>query len=155
MNAANIHEFCKYMENFVIRQFWNKRLRACAHQEKFGGKLARETESEKGHTCIPTEVRTPKAILACVTVGSKAGQIVSRAKPAGSMIPDATKGRCAHLSALNVYTRLILSGVHNISHVWRFHWTHPCNMQNYEWHAWKIHLTWSVKTQRVTMDHAW
>ena len=83
-------------------------VRACAHQKKFGEKMAGEIESEKGHTCIPMEVRTQKARLACVTAGSKAGQIVSRAGTAGSMIPEITRGGCAHLFTINVYKRLTL-----------------------------------------------
>ena len=47
--------------------------RALAHQTKFGGKMAGEIESVKGHTYIPIEVRTQKARLACVTAGSKEG----------------------------------------------------------------------------------
>ena len=66
-------------------------VRACAHQKKFGEKMVGETESEKGHTCIPIEVHTQKARLVCVTAGSKTGQIVSRAGPAGSVIPEAKK----------------------------------------------------------------
>ena len=56
------------------RAFWQETLRACALQKKFGEKVAGEIESEKGHTCIPMDVRTQKARLACVTAGSKAGQ---------------------------------------------------------------------------------
>ena len=78
-------------------------LKAGAHKKKFGEKMAGGIESEKGHTCIPMEVHTQKARLACVTADSKAGQIVSRAGPAGSMIPEARRGCCAHLTAINVY----------------------------------------------------
>ena len=83
-------------------------LRACARQKKFDKKMAGEIESEKGHTCIPMEVHTHKAILACVTAGSKAGKIVSRAGPAGSKISEATRGGCGHLPAINVYKGLTL-----------------------------------------------
>ena len=68
-----------------VKSLWC--LRACAHQKKFGEKMAGEIESEKGNTCIPMEVRTLKERLACVTAGSKAGKIVSRTEPASSMIP--------------------------------------------------------------------
>ena len=73
--------------------------------------MAGDIESEKGHKCIPMEVRTQKARLACVTAGRKAGHIVSSAGHAGSMIPEGTVGCCAHLSAINVYTApRLLSG---------------------------------------------
>ena len=83
-------------------------LRACAHQKKFGEKKAGEIESEKGHTCIPMEVRIQKARLARVTAGSKARRIVSRAGAAGRVIPEATRRGYAHLPAINVYKRLTL-----------------------------------------------
>ena len=73
--------------------------------------MADEIESEKGHTCFPIEVRTQKARLACVMPGSNAGQIVSRAGPAGSMIPEATRGGCAHLDTAYVIGALILYAV--------------------------------------------
>ena len=62
-------------------------IRACVYQKKFGEKMTGEIECEKGHTYIPMEVRTQKARLACVTAGSNAGQIVSCAGLAGSVIP--------------------------------------------------------------------
>ena len=70
--------------------------------------MAGEIEREKGHTCIPMEVRTQKERLACVTAGSKAGRIVSHAGAAGSMIPDATRGGCTNLPAINLYKCLTL-----------------------------------------------
>ena len=57
-------------------------------------------ESVKGHTCIPIEVRTQKARLACVMAGSKAGQIDCRAGSAGNESPEAAGEGCAHLSAI-------------------------------------------------------
>ena len=75
--------------------------RACAHQKKFGEKMAGEIESEKGHTCIPMEGCTQKAKLACVAESNEL-QTDSRLGSSGCRSLEATAGCCAHLPAINI-----------------------------------------------------
>ena len=47
----------------------------------------------------------------------------------------------------------IVNGAHTICHVWHLADTHNRKILNQKRHARKNDLTWSVTSQRVTMDH--